>query len=182
MRLAAVLLLYGCLWQFSWAGEFSALVNDIRVEKSSDQYILDADISYKLSPVVKEALKKGISMSWTVQISVQREGLIWNHQLSQTELGFRIQNHALLNLYSVKSLHAVDKHVFSTLGGAIDYISRIRGVAIIDKALIQADQRYQIAVKVSFEHESLPIPIRPFSYFDKQWALSSSWTLWPLQN
>ena len=36
-------------------------------------------------------------------------------------------------------------------------------------------------IRVGFEREALPIPLRPTSYFDPQWALSSRWTLWQLQ-
>ncbi|MCK5122068.1 MAG: DUF4390 domain-containing protein, partial [Methylococcales bacterium] len=41
---------------------------------------------------------------------------------------------------------------------------------------------YYVAIKVEFSREALPVPLRPLSYFDSQWALSSDWALWPLQN
>ena len=71
--------------------------------------------------------------------------------------------------------------MFSTLAGALDFMSKVRRLSLIDKKRIELDQDYSIAVKVMFEHEALPVPIRPFSYFDSQWMLSSRWILWPLQ-
>ncbi|MEY3760764.1 MAG: hypothetical protein RIR39_2255, partial [Pseudomonadota bacterium] len=36
-------------------------------------------------------------------------------------------------------------------------------------------------VKVSFDRDALPLPLRPIAYIDPQWYLSSDWTLWPLK-
>jgi len=182
VRIAAVLFFCFFISNSVWAGDYSAVIKRIETERITDHYVINGDIVYKLSPIIKEALKKGISMTWTINMKVEREGLLWDSLVTELSLGYQIQNHALLNLYSVKNLHADEKNVFSTLAGAIDYISRIRSLFITDASLIQDDQRYHVAVKVSFEHEALPVPIRPFSYFDSQWALSSDWTLWPLQN
>jgi hypothetical protein len=37
------------------------------------------------------------------------------------------------------------------------------------------------AVKVNFDRDALPLPLRPIAYIDPQWYLSSDWTLWPLK-
>ena len=182
MRVAVALFFCFFISENVWADDYSAVINDIETERVADQYVVNGDIAYKLSPVVKEALKKGISISLTITMRLKKEGLLWDSVVRELKLAYQIQNHALLNIYSVKSLHADEKNVFSTLAGAIDYISRIRDLPIVESSLVQEGQQYYIAAKVSFEHEKLPVPIRPFSYFDSQWALSSDWTLWPLPN
>ena len=95
---------------------------------------------------------------------------------------YQIQNHALLNLYSIKRLSTGERSLFSSLAGALNFISKIRNKVVIDKQLIQAGKSYYLAMKVKFKRELLPVPLRPFSYFDSQWALSSQWILWPFQN
>ncbi len=165
-----------------WASDFSAMVKNIKVELVANHYELNADIDYQLSPVVKEALQKGIALTWAVLIKVEQQGYVWNSSVQNLQLEYQIQNHALLNLYSIKKLSTGERSVFSSLAGALNFISKMRGVVIVDKQLIQPDKQYHVAVKVEFKHEDLPVPLRPFSYFDSQWALSSHWTLWPLQN
>ena len=164
------------------ANEFSTEVISVNTALVADSYELNADIIYKLSPVAKEALQKGISLVWTTVVNVEKQGWLWNSNLKTIEISYQIQNHVLLNLYSVKRLNSDEKTLFSTLAAAVDFISKIRGLTIVNKQAIQTGQPYQIALKVKFEHEALPVPMRPFSYFDSQWALSSPWTLWPLQN
>jgi len=177
-----VILLVCCLLSKAVvASDFSAEITNINIEQVAENYELNMDIDYKLSSVAKEALQKGIALAWAVKIKVQRKGVLWDNTLKEQELNYQIQNHALLNLYGVKNLKTGKKSLFSTLAGALDFISKVRRLSLINKRLIELDQRYYIAVKVMFEHEILPVPIRPFSYFDPQWALSSHWTLWPLE-
>ncbi len=159
------------------AKEFSAVILSVNPHIKEQSYTLDADIHYKLSPTVNEALQKGISLTWTVVIKVKRKGVLWDQTLKQIELIYQIQNHALLNSYSVKNLISGERDMFSTLAGALDFISKIRGVTLVDKQLIDDNQQYSVGIKVNFKHEALPVPIRPFSYFDSQWALSSSWRI-----
>jgi len=178
----AVYLTFLFIPEIIWASDYSTQVKNITIEKGTDNYNLDANVIYSLSPVAKEALQKGIPLTWAVLIKVKKEGLLWDSTLEKLVLNFQLQNHALLNLYSIKSVSTGKKDMFSTFAGALDYMSRIRDLPIIDKALINPDQTYYVVVKVKFDHEKLPVPIRPFSYFDQQWALSSSAKLCPIKN
>jgi hypothetical protein len=71
--------------------------------------------------------------------------------------------------------------MFTTLTAALASISKIRNLSVIEKSLIRADKNYQIAIKVLFDREALPVPLRPMSYFNSEWALSSPWSLWQLK-
>ncbi len=164
-----------------WADEFKAAVHNVIVMPENKYYKLSADIKYYLSPIAKEALYKGISLSWIVKVKIQQKGAIWDTTLEELEMGYQIQRHALLNLYSVKNLNDGTKNMFTTLTAALASISKIRYLSIIEKSLIAADENYQIAIKVLFDREALPVPLRPMSYFNSEWALSSQWSLWQLQ-
>ena len=128
-----------------------------------------------------EALHKGISLSWIVKLKVQQRRVLWNATLEQLEMGYQIQRHTLLNLYSVKNLNDGATDMFTTLTAALSSISKVRDLPIIEKSLIVDAENYQIAIKVLFDREALPVPLRPMSYFNSEWALSSPWSLWQLQ-
>jgi hypothetical protein len=161
--------------------EFSAEVSHINIDTKTDKpwLELNTDIDFRLSPMAKEALQKGIALSWTVLIKVEQEGWLWNTTVEQRKLKYTIKNHTLLNLYSVNDNGEEDR--FSTLNATLNSMSKIRNLAIIKKKSIKKNKKYQVLIKVGFEREALPIPLRPISYFDPQWALSSQWTLWQLQ-
>lgn len=177
-----VLALFFCLFAECVVAEtFEAVVNNVRVTPEKGWYKLDADINYSLSPTAKEALQKGISLSWVIKVKVQQQRVFWDTTLEELEMGYLVQRHALLNLYSVKNLNSGAKDMFSTLTAALASISKIRSLPVIEKSLILADENYQIAIKVLFDREALPVPLRPMSYFKSEWALSSQWSLWQLQ-
>ncbi len=178
-----VLYLFCCfISEAVWAADYSTQVENIKIEQVADNYILDVDIIYNLSPLAKEALLKGIPLTWRVFIKVKQQGVFWDHSVADFSLIFQIQNHPLLGLYSITNVSSGTKDMFSTFFGALNYMSNIRALPLINKALIKAKQKYYVVVKVKFEHELLPVPIRPFSYFDSQWTLSSSSVLCPLKN
>ena len=177
-----VLILFFCLFiEWAWAEEYKASVQHVEITTDNSEYIVNADIVYRLSPIAKEALQKGISLTWVVMVKVQREGLLWDTTLQELEIAYQIQSHALLNLYSVKKMEDGTINMFSTLTAALNSISKIRDLSVIEKKLILPGESYQIAIKVLFNREALPVPLRPMSYFNSEWALSSHWSLWQLQ-
>ncbi|MCK5830979.1 MAG: DUF4390 domain-containing protein [Methylococcales bacterium] len=162
----------------AYSEDYSAKIKNIIVEvkPKSPWFTLNADINFKLSPIAKEALQKGIVLTWVIVIKVEQEGWFWNTVLEEKQISYKIKNHELLNLYSVDENGVVD--MFSTLKASFNAISKIRNLAIINKQEIQKNKQILVAVKVLFDREALPIPLRPISYFDSQWALSSQWAIW----
>lgn len=164
--------------------DFSAIVENVNVETEADNssYTLNADINYQLSPTARRALQKGIPLTWVVIIKVKKQGFFWDTTVQQLELVYQIQNHALLNLYSVKKMDNGATEVFTTLRAAFNFMSKIRQLALIKKQSLAQHGNYFIAIKALFNREALPVPLRPMSYFNSQWALSSQWSRWQLQN
>jgi hypothetical protein len=111
----------------------------------------------------------------------QHRDYLWNKKLLDKEIRYRIQYHALLNMYRVRdeSSDAVDN--FSTLSAALHAMSTIRNIPIMDKADIASDTDCSVGVKVRFERDALPLPLRPIAYINPQWYLSSDWYLWSLK-
>ncbi len=113
--------------------EFSAEVGHISIDaKSGSPWLeLNADIDYRLSPMAKEALQKGIALSWTIIIKVEQEGWLWNTAVEQKKLKYTVKNHALLSLFSVNDNGKEER--FSSLKASLNSMSKIRNLAIIKK-------------------------------------------------
>jgi hypothetical protein len=182
-RLLLICLFYLLLWPASvHADEFSVSIKKAELILRENSYVLSADINYQLSDSAKDALQNGIPLFWTVLVKVQQHrDYLWNKKLLDKEIRYRIQYHALLNMYRVRdeSSDAVDN--FSTLSAALHAMSTIRNIPIMDKADIASDTDYSVGVKVRFERDALPLPLRPIAYINPQWYLSSDWYLWSLK-
>ncbi len=165
----------------SVAEGFGVEVKNAEITLQGDSYLLSADIDYKLSARAKEALQNGVPLYWDIHIkALQQRDYFWDNTLTNTGIRYRIQYHALLNMYRVRNEGSRELYNFSTLTAALDLMSTIRDYRVLDKAAYVPGKRYAVGIKVTLDRDALPLPLRPIAYTNPQWYLSSDWTLWPL--
>ncbi|MBK8816608.1 MAG: DUF4390 domain-containing protein [Methylococcaceae bacterium] len=147
-----------------------------------DDYVLNADIDYQLSNKATEALKNGVPLLWTYQFKVEElRDYLWNKTIIEKNILYRVQYHALLNVYRVKNESNGSVNNFSTLQAALDLLSTLRDYRLLEKSKILVSKTYLAKIKISFERDALPLPLRPIAYLNSQWYLSSDWFVWPLK-
>jgi len=165
----------------STAEGFGVEVKNAEVTSQGDSYVLSADIDYQLSARAKDALENGVPLYWDVHIKTfQHRDYFWDQTLLNTGIRYRIQYHALLNMYRVRKEGSGEVDNFSTLSAALDAMSAIRNFRVMNKASYVSGKRYAVGIKVTLDRDALPLPLRPVAYTNPQWYLSSDWTLWPL--
>jgi hypothetical protein len=161
-----------------WATNDYATTLQAQVELQGNDYVLNAEINYHLSPAAKEALLKGIALSWTIPVVLQQHrDYLWDQEILRLTLRYQVQYFALLNVYRVRAEHSGQVSHFASFTAALDAIALIRSLKLIDKNQLPAKRAYQVKLKVGFDREALPIPLRPIAYFDPQWFLSSDWVV-----
>lgn len=180
LRYFAMVMVLGCggfTPLTTWAaGEFATTIKQAQVELLDNNYVLNAEINYNLSPIAKAALLKGIALTWTIPVVLQQKrDYFWPKELSRVDLRYQVQYFALLNVYRVKAEHTGQVSNFGSLTAALNAISVVHALFIVDKKQISPDDAYQVKLKVNFEREALPTPLRPIAYFKQQWDLSSDW-------
>ncbi len=84
-------------------------------------------------------------------------------------------------MYQVKQQSSGKIVSFFTLNAAYNAIESIKGLKIIKQSRLQASENFGAAVKMHFIKESLPLHLRPLSYFDSGWYMSSEWFQWLVQ-
>lgn len=165
----------------SAAEGFGVAVKNAEIVLQDDSYLLSADIDYRLSARAKEALQNGVPLYWDIHIkTLQHRDYFWNSTLVNAAIRYRIQYHALLNMYRVRNEDSRELYNFSTLSAALDQISTIRDFRVLERAAYASGKRYAVGIKVTLDRDALPLPLRPIAYTNPQWYLSSDWTLWPL--
>jgi hypothetical protein len=166
-----------------FAGPNAALVKYAELTLQDEEYLLSAEIQYRLSPKAIDALKNGIPLFWAVKIQIWRQrDFGWKETVVEKNLRFKIQYQALLNIYRVRNEDNGEGGSFSTLASALDALSTIRYIPILNKSALTSGERYIAGIRVVFDREMLPLPLRPFAYLNSQWYLSSDWYLWNLKN
>ncbi|HEY8098266.1 MAG TPA: DUF4390 domain-containing protein [Methylobacter sp.] len=173
--------LLGLLPVLGHADTFGVVVTNADIALQGDSYRLSADIDFQLSARAKEALQSGVPLFWDIHIkTLQHRDYFWDSTLVNATIRYRIQYHALLNMYRVRNEGSHELYNFSTLSAALDLMSTIRDYRVLDKAAYVPGKRYAVGIKVTLDRDALPLPLRPVAYANPQWYLSSDWTLWPL--
>lgn len=162
------------------ADAYAAQVQFGELHYADGGYTAHAHVDYRLSPTAKEALHKGVRLSWNVIIELRQPGRFWDTVVYRKNLPYSLEFHALLNQYAVQS--PLDRNeMFLTLSAAMNFMATVRDSELIPSEYLAAGTPYQLAVKTQFNRESLPIPLRPVAYLDSDWFLSSTWYTWPIQ-
>lgn len=165
------------------AGAYAAIIKYAQLTLQDEEYLLSAEIQYRLSPKASDALKNGVPLFWAVNIRIKRQrDFWWDETVVEKNLRFKIQYQALLNVYRVRNEDSGEGGNFSTLASALDALSLIRYVPVAGKSALIPGERYVAAMRVVFDRELLPLPLRPLAYINPQWYLSSDWYLWNLKN
>ncbi|MEC4749503.1 DUF4390 domain-containing protein [Methylomicrobium sp. Wu6] len=183
-KAALIILLWGWLMPVPvFAGAYAAIVKDAELTLQDEDYLLSAEIQYRLSPKATDALKNGVPLFWAVNIRIQRQrDFWWDETIVEKNLRFKIQYQALLNVYRVRNEDSGEGGNFSSLASAMDALSSIRYVPVLNKSTLADGERYTAGLRVLFERELLPLPLRPLAYLNPQWYLSSGWYLWNMKN
>lgn len=186
LRSSAVLAL-GCLWL--WSGLAAApdrgtegfVVHHVTIKRVERVYQLDANVDYRFSPEVLEALDSGVPLTLSLHIEVLRERrYLWDEVVAQLEQRFLLEFHALTKQYLVRNLNANTQANYLTLAAALTALGTVSGLPMLDTTLVQPGEDYRVRVRARLDIEALPAPLRPMAYISSKWRLASQWHAWPL--
>ncbi len=162
------------------AGEFSAQIKEASLEPLANWYVLNAEVIYVLSPEAKQAIQSSIPLFWHLKVQLKQQRYFKDKTVIRVDYRYRIRYHALLNTYSVKNETTRTVKKFSSLAEALDSLSRVRELKVIAVSALNPNKNYTVEMRLEFDKEDLPPPLRPVAYISSQWDLSSAWYSWPL--
>lgn len=180
-RALSALLLLSSLIGLStvWAAGFEIISASTQLDR--DVYRLNARIEYHFSKAALEALQNGVPLTIELLMEVRRRrSWVWDETVYSLNQRFRLEYHALSRQYLVSNLNSGERRSFPTQSAALDFMGHINGFPFLDKGLLDSHQRYEAALRATLDTESLPAPLRLFTYLSEDWQLNSEWKLWPL--
>jgi hypothetical protein len=91
-----------------------------------------------------------------------------------------VSYHALSRQYLLTNLNTRNVNTFNSLDLLLESLGTVRDFPLIDAGLLQADKDYLIRMRVYFDYDQLPIPLRMRAYSSSAWRPDSGWLVWPL--
>ena len=142
-------------------------------------YVLNADIDNRLSETAIEALRNGVPLTLQLHLRIRREGAWWwESGLIEEWRQFGIRYHSLIKLYQLTQQETGQTSNFASLNALLERLGAMRELPVLTHLRLDAGQRYRAKLAMQLDLESLPLPLRPFAYFNAEWTLSSPWYRW----
>jgi hypothetical protein len=187
-RLAPMLALVCCsLWLAATAaigqegdpGRFE--VRSAGIELDAGVYYLDAWLEYRLSPEAREALDAGVSLTIEIEVEFLHTHRFWfDETTASLRQSFQLQYHALSERYLVLNVNTGEQNSFANLFSALNFLGRVTRLPLVDAALLEDGEAYEIRVRTILSTEDFPGPLRLFTFWRRDWSLRSEWYAWPL--
>ena len=147
-----------------------------------DVYYLTARIDYRLSDKALEALESGVELTFELQIEVTRNRtLLPDDDIASLRQAYALSFQPLSERYVVKNVNSGDQESFATLFSALTAMGRVNELPIIDATLLEKRGRYDIRLRAVLDQNTLPGPLRLFSFWGNSFRLESKWYSWTLR-
>lgn len=170
----------GCLWTNPVSAESDGFrVMRAELVQRDDAWLLNADIDYRFSDTVIDALRNGVALTLELRLIVLRDrSWLWDETLLDRRRRFQIRYHSLAKLFQLNPEEGDTPRNFSSLHALLENLGALRGLVVAPAARLPADARFRAKLMVKLDIEALPLPLRPVAYLTPAWRLDSPWYRW----
>ena len=182
-KLIAVLLqlMIMCLFT-THASADGIIVQSVKLEQNEATFSLDATFHIDLSPVIQEALHKGVSLPFVLDFNViQQRWNIWDQTVVETSLPYRLAFSALTRQYYIKDKLRGRDASFDTLEQALTAAGVITGLVVFNAEQLKSEVEYEAQVRLRLEAGGLPSALQLEALESDKWEVSSPWYRWVME-
>jgi hypothetical protein len=171
VAMAAVLLL---ALSSSVARADGIVARNASLEASDDGWLLSTDFQITLSAPVEEALSKGITLFFVLELEVSRGRWYWFDQRAGVSAQtYRLGYNTLTRQYRLAAGTLFQN--FATLEEALAVLGRVRRRPVLALAALAPGRTYAAAVRMRLDLSQLPRPFQASPFATREWNLSSEW-------
>ena len=176
----ATLLLARPLHAEGLAGRFEVRSADL--ELKDGVYHLNARIDLPITEAVRRGLVEGVPLSLEVDLDIERvRQLLPNSSVAELTQRYRLQFNAVSSSYILRNLNSGQQVSVGTLDAAIEQLSGVRSLPVLDKALIAANRRYEASLRGKIDFGTVPFSLRLLMFWVSDWHRESDWYAWTFQ-
>ena len=189
MRLSRALLLTAACLSLVFPGQSRAEGLEGRFEvRSADLdlrdgvYHLDARLELPVGEAVVRGLGDGVPLALELDLVVERvRQLLPNSKIAELTQRYHLQFNAVSARYVLRNDNSGQQESLGTVEAALEQLSEVRGLPVLDKALLSPDRRYEASVRAKVDYGSVPFSLRVLMFWVNEWHRESDWYTWTLQ-
>ena len=145
-------------------------------------YELDAKLDLILPEGARKAIESGLTLRLTYEITVDRvRRYMLDASVAALEQRYEVSYHALSQRYLVRNLNTSEQQDFGSLQAALDRISELRGLPVIDKALVADGPVYEGRIRAVLGMNTAPDVFGWLLFWTDDWSAESDWKTWTLR-
>ena len=162
-------------------------VTELRLERSDTALLLQSSLRLDLSPVVEDALQKGMPLYFVTEVEITRDRWYWSDKkISTVARHFRLAYQPLTRLWRLNvsrepigsvGLASSLSQNFETLPEALAAIRRTVNWRLADLSDIDSDHKYTLLFKFRLDVSQLARPFQMTAGSNAEWNLATQKTI-----
>ena len=161
-------------------GRFEVRSADLELKDAV--YHLNARIDLPLSDAVRRGLAEGVPLSLELDLDIERvRQLLPNSRVAELTQHYHLQFNAVSAHYILRNDNSGQQESLSTVEGALESLSEVHGLPVLDKSLITPDRRYEASVRAKVDYGTVPFSLRMLMFWVNEWHRESDWYTWTFQ-
>jgi len=161
-------------------GRFEVRSADLQLKDGV--YHLNAHVDLPVSDAVRRGLAEGVPLTLELDLDIERvRQLLPNSRVAELTQRYHLQYNAVSARYILRNDNSGQQESLSTVDAAIEQLSEVRSLPVLDKALISSDRRYEANVRAKVDYGSVPFTLRVVMFWVNDWHRESDWYTWTLQ-
>ncbi len=155
-------------------------VRSAYVDIDKGVFLLHSRVEYPVSPAIRTALKDGITLSFDLEVRVDRDRRLWfDASIVDLTLRRELTYHAVTDRYVARDTRSADQQSFATLDEALAYLGKVDAWPILVEPQLDGGS-YTISVRAGVRRGHLPATLRAILFWTDDWVRVSEWYTWSL--
>ena len=152
------------------------------LELAGGVYHLNARMALPISDAVRRGLGEGVPLILEVDLDVERvRQLLPNSRVAELTQRYDLQYNAVSARYILRNENSGQQQSLPTIDAALEELSEVRSLPVLDKALLSPDRRYEASVRARIDYGRVPFTLRMLMFWVNEWHRESDWYTWTLQ-
>ena len=157
-------------------------VRSADLELTAGVYHLHARLDLPISEAVRRGLNEGVPLTLEVDLDVERvRQIVPNSRVAELTQRYDLQYNAVSARYILRNENSGQQQSLPTVDAALEQLSEVRSLPVLDKALLHADRRYEASVRAKIDYGRVPFTLRMLMFWVNEWHRESDWYTWTLQ-
>ena len=157
-------------------------IRSAQVNVDEDVYELDARLDLQLPEPARQAIDGGLTLRFVYEIEVNRvRRYLPDAGIAAVEQRFELSYHALSQRYLVLNINTGEQQDFGTLQAALDRLADVRGLPVLDTALVTRGPAFEGRIRAVIDMNTAPDAFGWLLFWADDWSATSEWYTWTLR-